>query len=164
MQASESYNLKCLTFGFCPHFWLRCLCHTFKKKKKDTKLQVYIHLATFPGTNKTCVEVKHSSECTFFFYLTENKALTQVLLFLHKASRSLTIAWETAQMPVLPLDVGGGSQPPEKFLPHPAGVSRGSHIFLPSPPPPCPFIKWRVICDGLTMTVEGNSHLCLSPS
>ena len=67
-------------------------------------------------------------------------------------------------MPSPSLDVEGGSQPPEKFLPHPAGVSRGSHIFLPSPPPPCPFNKWRVICDGLTVTVEGNSHLCLSPS
>ena len=67
-------------------------------------------------------------------------------------------------MPSPSLDVAGGTQPPEKFLPHPAGVSRGSHIFLPSLPPPCPFIKWRVICDGLTVTVEGTSHLCLSPS
>lgn len=59
---------------------------------------------------------------------------------------------------------GGGVNPPENFPALPPGVSRDPHITLPPcpPPPPSPFIKWWVICDRLTVIVEGNSHLCLS--
>ena len=39
---------------------------SYVKKKKDLKLQIYINLTTFSGTNKTCVEVKCSSQCPFF--------------------------------------------------------------------------------------------------